>query len=89
MPRLKLGWNAASGFGDDLDAALDAMSKKPVRAKIIEGLASHRPLNALDRFANCMKRRLNKPLCQKTRSAEASIWSLSSGSKLSRVVKST
>jgi hypothetical protein len=36
-----------------------------------------------------VKRRLNKPLRQKTRSAEASIRSLRSGSRLSRVVTST
>jgi hypothetical protein len=77
------------GFGDDLDTALNAMSKKPVRAEIGEGVPSRGPLDAFDRLANCVKRRLNKPLRQKTRSAEASIRSLSSGSRLFRVVKST
>jgi len=87
--RLKVRRNTAGSFGNDFDPALNAMSKKPVGAEIVEGLASHRLLDAFDRLANGLKGRLNKPLRQKTRSAEASIWSLSSGSRLSRVVKST
>ncbi len=82
---LEVRRNTAGGFGNNLDPALNAMSKKPVRAEVVGGLASRRPLDAFDRFANGIKRRPNKPLRQKTRSAEASIWSLSSGSKLSRV----
>jgi hypothetical protein len=53
------GGNSAHSFGDDLDPALNAMSEKPVGAKILEGLPSHRVLDAFDRLLNWMKRRLN------------------------------
>ena len=38
LARLELRRNTARGFGDNLDAALNAMPKKPVRAEIVEGL---------------------------------------------------
>ena len=43
LARLEFRGNTTGGFGDDLDTALNAMSKKPVRAKIGEGLALHGP----------------------------------------------
>ena len=89
MARLELWRNTARSFGDDLDAALNAMSKKPVRGEIVESLISHGALDAFDRLANGVKRGLDKPLRQKTRWAEASIPPLSNGSRLSRVVTST
>ena len=61
LASLELRRNTAGGFGDDLDTALNAMPKKPVRTKIVEGLPSHGRLDAFDRFTNCVKRRLNKP----------------------------
>ncbi len=86
---LELRRYAASGLRHDLNAALYAMAKKPIAVEIVDRLASNRPLHAFDRIENGEKRRTNKPLGQKTRSADASIRSRSRGSRLSRVVMST
>jgi hypothetical protein len=34
---------------------LDAMTKEPIGAKIVEGLPSHGVLDAFNRLANCVK----------------------------------
>ena len=44
--------NAAGGLRHDLDAALYAMSKKPIAVKIAERLASNCLLDAFDRIEN-------------------------------------
>ncbi len=48
----QLGRDAPNRFGDDLDAALDAMPEKPVRVVIRHGFPARRVLDARDRFKN-------------------------------------
>src|SRR5574340_1343197 len=83
VARLELWRNTAGRFGNDLNAALNAVTEKPIRAEVVERLASRGLLHAFDRIENGAKGRVDEPLRQKTRSAEASIFSRSSGSRLS------
>ena len=55
LARLELRRETACGFGYDLDPALDAMTKEPIGAKIVEDLRSHGVLDAFNRLANCVK----------------------------------
>ena len=73
----------------DLDAALDPVTEKPIGAVVVERLTPRGVLDAFDRLENGAKRRTDEALRQNTRSAAASIRSRRSGSRLSRVVKST
>ena len=61
----KLRRETACGFGYDLDPALDAMTKEPIGAKIVEGLRSHGVLDAFNRLAKLREGGLNKPLRRK------------------------
>ena len=80
--------NAAGGLRHDLDAALNALSQQPIAVKIVETLLSNSPFDTVDRLENGDQRRAGEPFRQKTRSAEASIRSRSTGSRPSRVVLS-
>jgi hypothetical protein len=49
--RLHVGWNTARCLGDNFDAALPTMPKQPVAGEVLECLAPHHILDAIDRLS--------------------------------------